>query len=361
MNKRVNFLWIFLIVLMACNTSVSDEKQSVDNKEVISENQYVEIEKLNSPTTSSLRGISIVNDSIAWFSGANGTILRTINGGKSIEKINPPPIDTLDHRDLHAFSKDTVVLINSGFPPKVYRTTNAGKKWDLVFNFPAKELFFNAVEFVDKKFGLIYGNPVNGNHFILVSGIKGEKWISPPYQNLIQAVDPESGFAASGSSIAFSPNRRAFIGLGGEKGRILTSMIPYKDWIAIETPIYKGKATRGIYSITFKDNNIGVAVGGDYTEEDLRSVETSIYTIDGGKNWQNPTSALNGYRSCVAYCSLADAFVAVGPNGIDMSKDNGQNWFKIADVAAHSIQFIKGSNTGFLIDGKGNVYRIELK
>ncbi len=358
---KIRIIWIVFFVLSACSNIATETDKADENEKITFESQFAEIKKLNSPSKSSLRGISVVNDSVAWFSGANGTILRTIDGGKTIQKINPPPIDTLDHRDVFAFSRDTVVLINSGFPPKVYRTSNAGKKWNLAFNFPAKELFYNAVEFVNKDFGLIYGDPVNGKHFILVSGNEGKNWISPPVENLIEAVEPESGFAASGSSIAFSPNRRAFIGLGGEKGRVLTSMLPYKEWVAIETPIYKGKATRGIYSITFKDNNIGVAVGGDYTEEDLISVETSIYTTDGGKTWKNPESALSGYRSCVAYCDEADVFIAVGPNGIDRSIDNGNNWSKISDISANSIQFIKGSNKGYLIDGKGNVYSIEIK
>lgn len=363
--KRI-FVFLSIVSIFACDNSQSktdSNSKLEDNFEVVFENSILKIEDLKSPTTESLRGISVVNDSVAWFSGANGTILKTIDGGKNIYFLEPPfQGDNLDFRDLYAFDADSAVLINSGIPGVVYRTNDKGRAWEKVFNFPIQEIFYDAVEFVNDQYGLVYSDPINGKHFILVSGIYGLRWLAPPVENLIPALEGEAAFAASGSSIAFTPDKRAYIGLGGPKGRILTAMWPYRDWDAIETPIFQGAPTRGIYSITFKNDSIGVAVGGDYTLPDTMIVENSIFTKDGGETWHNPQTPLSGYRSCVAYCQPANTFIAIGTNGIDVSTDNGVNWSRIPnfDKGLNSIQFVKNKNFGYMIGSKGEIYKISL-
>ncbi|MDB9775086.1 hypothetical protein OAB47_02510 [Vicingaceae bacterium] len=364
---------ILIFSLYSCNSpkknkdsttssAVNKTEQNQTPENVIYDDSSMKIIELRSPTNESLRGISIVDENVAWFGGANGTIIKTTDGGKNLYFMNVPyQGDTLDYRDIHGFDADTVILMNSGNPGRIYRTNNGGKGWKKVFNFPVEQLFFDAIEFVDNQFGIAYSDPINGMHFILVSGISGKMWIAPPTENLIPALEGEAGFAASGSNIAFTPSKRAFIGLGGPKGRMLVGEHPYKDWFAIETPIFQGGSTRGIYSINFKDNYFGVAVGGDYTLPDTSMVENSIYTTDGGITWQNPETPLSGYRSCVTYCKPANLFIAVGTNGIDVSDDNGKNWQKINDLNLNAIQFVKNSNIGYLLGNKGQIYKIEVK
>lgn len=344
------------------SSAVNKTEQNHTPENVIYDDSLMKIIELRSPTNESLRGISVVDENVAWFGGANGTIIKTTDGGKNLYFMNVPyQGDTLDYRDIHGFDADTAILMNSGNPGRIYRTINGGKGWKKVFNFPVEQLFFDAIEFVDNQFGIAYSDPINGMHFILVSGISGKMWIAPPTENLIPALEGEAGFAASGSNIAFTPSKRAFIGLGGSKGRMLVGEHPYKDWFAIETPIFQGGSTRGIYSINFKDNFFGVAVGGDYTLPDTSMVENSIYTTDGGITWQNPETPLSGYRSCVTYCKPANLFIAVGTNGIDVSDDNGKNWQKINDLNLNVIQFVKNSNIGYLLGNKGQIYKIEVK
>lgn len=367
--KTVNYL-MPLLILCACGSKIPKEEVQVqkstlsiekDTNIVVYQDSLVRITDLKSPTNESLRGISVVDENVAWFGGANGTIIKTTDGGKSLYFTKTPSNgDTLDYRDIHGFNADTAILLNSGYAGKIYRTENGGTSWNKVFNFPVDQLFFDAVEFVDDQFGLAYSDPINGMHFVLVSGIYGKRWITPPPENLIPALDGEAAFAASGSSIAFTPSKRAFIGLGGPKGRILVSEHPYKDWLAIETPIFQGGPTRGIYSISFKDNLNGVAVGGDYTLPDTSMAENSIFTNDGGLTWNNPETYLSGYRSCVAFCQPLNSFIAVGTNGIDISRDNGINWTRITDINLNSIQFVKSSNIGYMLGSKGQIYKIEL-
>src|SRR5947207_7526312 len=84
----------------------------------------VEWRPQSSGTTARLRGISAASTSIAWASGANGTILRTIDGGATWQ---PRPIagtEALDFRDIDAFSDRLAyaLSIGPGEASRIYKT-----------------------------------------------------------------------------------------------------------------------------------------------------------------------------------------------------------------------------------------------
>jgi hypothetical protein len=54
-----------------------------------------------SGVTAELRGLSVVSDTVAWASGAKGTVLRTIDG-VHWQAIHVADADKLDFRDIHA-------------------------------------------------------------------------------------------------------------------------------------------------------------------------------------------------------------------------------------------------------------------
>ncbi len=67
-----------------------------------------------------------------------------------------------------------------------------------------------------------------------------------------------------------------------------------------------------------------VVVGGDYTAPDTRQ-DTAAFT--GGTNkFQPAQTPPGGYRSAVAYDSATKTWITVGPNGTDISTDDGRNW-----------------------------------
>ena len=68
-----------------------------------------------------------------------------------------------------------------------------------------------------------------------------------------------------------------------------------------------------------------VAVGGDYLKPN-DSTGTAAFTTDGGKKWSAPTTPPHGYRSAVAYEEKSKTWITVGPNGTDVSTDDGRNW-----------------------------------
>src|SRR6266852_664221 len=64
-------------------------------------------EKIPVPTTASLRGLSVVGENIVWASGTGGTVLRTVDAGKTWSVMIVPGAEKLDFRGIHAFDDKT--------------------------------------------------------------------------------------------------------------------------------------------------------------------------------------------------------------------------------------------------------------
>ena len=54
-------------------------------------------------TAASFRGLSVVNEKIVWASGTDGTVIRTIDYGKTWNVMTVPGAEKLDFRDIEAF------------------------------------------------------------------------------------------------------------------------------------------------------------------------------------------------------------------------------------------------------------------
>src|SRR5205085_641062 len=79
-----------------------------------------------SGTTARLRGVSAVNNNVAWASGANGTCLRTTDAGATWQLLKVPGAEALDFRDVEAFDASTAYLlsIGEGDKSRIYKTTD---------------------------------------------------------------------------------------------------------------------------------------------------------------------------------------------------------------------------------------------
>jgi photosystem II stability/assembly factor-like uncharacterized protein len=102
-----------------------------------------------SGTTASLRGLSVVSDSVAWASGSGGTWLRTTDGGRTWRAGTVPGAAALDFRDVHAFGADTAVLMSAGTgrASQIHRTTDGGWSWTRAYVLPDSQGFLDGITF----------------------------------------------------------------------------------------------------------------------------------------------------------------------------------------------------------------------
>lgn len=318
----------------------------------------------NSGTKASLRGISAVDDEVAWASGTQGVFVRTIDGGKNWKADSIAGASALDFRDVEAFDANTAILMSagSGELSRVYKTTDGGKHWKLCYKNSIAEGFFDGMAFWDEKNGIVFGDPIDGKLFIMTTTDGGETWNRVPPENTHPVLPKEYAFAASGTSIAVQGMGHAWIGTGGETARVFRSADRGNTWMVAETPLISGNESSGIFSLVFKDERYGVAVGGNHKNPEAATANAA-QTFDGGKSWSLVLGSQPlGYRSCVAYAagSLLPIFVAVGPTGADFSVNTSEGlyWINFSREGYHALSASKRTHSVWAAGADGRIAKL---
>ena len=321
--------------------------------------QSISLVTLDSRVESSFRGLSVVNQKVVWVSGTGGTVLRTIDGGKNWENISVPNMEKIDFRDVEGFNKNTAIVMGIASPARFYKTTDGGQNWKLVYFDDREGVFFDGMSFWNKNDGIAFSDPVDGQHLLIRTTDGSDTWHEIPKVGFPHKLNPEFGFAASGTGISVQGRKTVWLGMGGVKSRVFKSEDGGMNWSVAETPVVHGGQSTGIYSVAFKNKKVGISVGGDYTNQSIKN--TMAYTNDGGATWHLPEKQTHQYRECVAHYR-GNIFFAVGPSGFDMTTDNGKNWhphyWEVNNLTA--VAFAKRSNVGFAVGKGGQIYKIKV-
>ena len=310
-----------------------------------------------SGVTARLRGASAVGERVAWASGADSTVLRTVDGGTTWQKLTVTS-DALDFRDVDAVDAQTAYVLSIGNGPasRIYKTTDAGKTWIQQFKNEDPKVFLDAMTFWDANNGIAFGDSVNGQFYILTTADGGHSWSRVPQTALPPALENEGAFAASGTNIAVFGKSHAWIGTGAAaKSRVLHTSDRGRTWQIADTPLASG-ASAGIFSIAFRDAKHGVIAGGDYRKEQ-EAVDNLAMTSDGGLTW-TLVKGLSGFRSVVAYVPGTKTLIAIGPSGGDYSVDDGRTWTTIEGPGFDTFSFAAGKQVGWGAGAKGIIGRL---
>jgi hypothetical protein len=321
---------------------------------------YAQWDIEESHTTASLRGIHNVGGGVAWASGTNGTVLRTEDGGYLWQTCAVPPgAEKLDFRGVQAFDENTAIVMSSGpgDQSRLFKTTDGCQTWKLVFTNPDKEGFWDNLRFESPnpqlrehtRQGVLIGDPVQGRFAIFISSDLGNAWTNiadKGMKELPRAHGGEALFAASNSSAdaVGDAGNLAFVtgGTGGPRMlHLVGGGLVLDTWMTLptfeETTIHFPHATesQGAFSIAHRQIDQVtfdfMVVGGDYLKPNASGVSVFLPapTYSFFMRHQKatyPTTPPHGYRSAVAWDIDQKLWITVGPNGTDISTDDGKNW-----------------------------------
>lgn len=378
------------------------------------------IQWLTSGTKTHIRGLCPVNEQVIWVSGNNGTVGRSVDGGRNWEWNIVPGFEKRDFRDIEAFDENTAIIIAIAEPGNILKTSDGGKNWKIVFTDSSKGMFLDAIDFSDEKNGIVVGDPVNGKFFLARTQDGGEHWSPIATADSIQPKEGEAFFAASGTNIRLLTGNsagRVRRGISNNSNTKENGKVPNNSF-AESGESSNGsirKQNEGIPKSSLRKENGGhlnnsaesesggtsnnsfwmvsggtlsrlhngiqawplpllqgkettgansiaiegeraVIVGGDFAA-DTASAGNCVLVSLQDKSMRPPVTPPHGYRSCVAFIS-PQKLISCGTSGIDVSADGGLNWQLVTRDGFHVCRKAKKGNAVFLAGSNGRVAKL---
>ncbi len=288
----------------------------------------------------SIRAIEIMGNSVAF--AANNGIFGSLDLGSGKIRTNFEKYDTIkpEFRAVAHTSTDFFML-SVGSPALLYKTGGNGKM-DLVYKETGEGVFYDAMTFWNDVEGIAVGDSMEGCLSIIITRDGGNSWVKLPCSQLPKGIDGEGAFAASNTNIKVVGNNTW---IATTKSRIYFSPDKGKTWRIQQTTIVNQETTQGIYSLDFNDENLGIAIGGDYTRPES-NIANKALTTDGGKTWNLIADGEDpSYKSCVQFVPNSDgnSIVALGFTGISFSHDRGAHWKHLSDESFYTLRFLNDS------------------
>ena len=313
-----------------------------------------------------LQAVSAPGNGVVWVSGLGGTFARSLDSGASWRPGMVLGAEKLELRDIHAVDESTAYALSSGTgdQSRVFKTTDGGASWSLSLENSDPEGFFDCFDFWDEDHGLLYGDSVGGR-LVLFETSDGKTWTRLPAERLPAARPGEGGFAASGTCLVTVGDSTAYVGTGAGSSRLLRTRDRGRNWEAFETPIVSAAATAGITSVTFWDEENGIAVGGDIGAPDQK--QDNVAVLSGGSRAARLAASpvFPGPIYGIAHVPGTNppALVAVGPKGAAYSLDSAQTWMPLSEDSYWSVGFDSSSEggVGWMVGPEGRISRLEVR
>jgi photosystem II stability/assembly factor-like uncharacterized protein len=299
-------------------------------------------------TTNRLVIDDVVDPSVVWAVGGGGdvagSVVLTADGGRSWRNVTPLDGAAKAFRGVEATDRDHAVVLAAGPSAQIYRTTDAGATWHVVFEDASPSAYYSCMAFFDRRRGLAVSDPVDGRIRLAGTEDGGRSWRILRNVKMPPAIDNEelisSGtcLQAAGTDAWFGTSTPA-----GVNNRVFTTRDGGRSWSVATTPLPGGDTT-GILSLSFRDPRHGVAIGIDPQQP---SGAAAAISSDGGRTW-TPGGATSGFRSSVSWVpGQSRALIAVGgrsdSGGSDISTDGGQTWRPFDDTALTGIDCLRGA------------------
>ena len=313
-----------------------------------------------SHTTALLQAVSAVNDSVVWVSGHRATWARTSDGGRTwMPGAMTGPDSVLQFRDVHGVDASTAYLLaaGNGGRSRIYKTSDAGRTWQLQFLNRDSTAFYDCFDFWDATHGVAVSDAVNGRMLVLATEDGGAHWNQLAGDGMPAALKAEGSPAASGTCLIVRDKAEAWFGT--EPGaRVFHSADRGRHWSVVTTPIVSGEAA-GIAAFAFRDAPHGLALGARLLNANDRSDSVVARTDDGGATWQlmHRPPFSGAVYGAAAVPGLASYYVAVGPKGFAWTADAGNAWSSLSSNAYWAVGFAS-REAGWAVGPGGRITRI---
>ncbi len=287
----------------------------------------------------SIRAIELMDNSLAFAAnrGSFGNIDLITNKVRSnVQKQDSllPEFRAVAHTATDFF------MLSVANPALLYKTGDGGM--ELVYTEEGENVFYDAMTFWNNQEGIAIGDTIDACLSIIITRDGGNTWNKIPCSDLPVGTEGEGAFAASNTNIKIVGNK---VWIATTNSTIYYSADKGKTWEIFTTPVVKDKPTQGIYSIDFYDENLGIAIGGDYTTPDDDKANKAI-TQDGGRTWKLIADGQEpAYKSCIQFVpnTNGNGIVALGFTGISYSSNMGDNWSKLSDESFYTLRFMNDS------------------
>lgn len=316
--------------------------------------QQISILNLDHPEVS-FRGLHAVDNSVLWVSGTQGTIGKSLNGGKSFIWLTPEGYEEMDFRSIFALDHMNVVIASAGAPAVILKSSDGGKSWTETFRDENPDAFLDAMDFTpyNAQIGMVVGDPVDGKPYMLRTTDGGETWKRMRNDRLPAMKPGEAYFAASNSNIRMLDDI-IFLGVtGGSDSRLIVNN-PQQSSISLDKTDSPTSGANGLDY--FLLTNFGLIAGGDF--ENPESSENNMFLFELDENMspvvRTPVQNPDGYKSGVAILNGSEA-ISCGLTGVDYTEDGGLNWRKISSTPFHSCEKSKSGKKVYLAGPNGSI------
>ncbi len=306
-------------------------------------------------------GMAAVDTSTVWVSGTGGRVARTTDGGVNWTLTVVPGADSLQFRDVAAFSDREAFVLSIGNGPqsRIYHTTDGGATWSLSFQNEDPDAFFDCFSFWDRERGFAFSDSHDGEFTLIRTTDGGRTWQRIDPAQVPGARPGEGAFAASGTCVTTRPGGRGWFGTGASAvdTRVFRTTDYGATWRASPTPMASPSTTAGIFSIAFRDDLHGVIGGGDDGHRDSLYDDIAL-TSDGGVTWTIAgRTNLPGAVFAVSWVpgTPEPTLVAVNPQGSAYSVDSGATWSRIDSLNYWTAAFVS-ADAGWAA-GQGRISR----
>jgi photosystem II stability/assembly factor-like uncharacterized protein len=313
-------------------------------------------------TTQLLQAVSAVDSLVVWMTGHGGTVLRSVDGGRTWQSRPVPGADALEFRDVHATSADLAWVLSAGpgDRSRIYHTRDGGTTWALQFRNADSTAFYDCFAFFTPRRGIAFSDASHQRTNLLTTSDGGATWSLLLPDAVPAPLEGEGAFAASGGCVTAFGERHAWVATGGPGARLFRTENGGATWSVHETPMVRGPSA-GMTAAHFKDADHGMAVGGriDAYATDTASAAVAV-TQDGGRTWvlrSRPGRA--GALFAVTWLPVvgAEAALASGPGGLFLTHDSGRTWTTLDERAFWSVA--ASGRTAWAGGPRGTAVRIE--